>query len=75
MCMQTNWLYVTYLWYLRVIFVVGTYMVIACKNKVAVWWVFHIASHFNHLDPRNAVVPLMMLLTSCNASASIRGVT
>ena len=27
----------------------------------------HEVPHFNQFDPRNAVVPLMMLLASCNA--------
>ena len=35
----------------------------------------HAAPHFDHLDPRNAMVPLMMLLASGNADASTNGVT
>ena len=29
---------------------------------------------FSHLDPRNAVVPLMMMLASCNTSAKTSSV-
>ena len=94
---KTNWLYMAYLWHVRGIFAVGTYMVIVWK-KVAVLWCFWLAcavmwdlhvdcfiwSHepkhyvvfnFNHLDPRNAMVPLMIMLVSCNASGSTSGVT
>ena len=35
----------------------------------------HVAPHFNHLDLRNAMVPLMMLLASWYSSASTSGVT
>ena len=35
----------------------------------------HLAPDFKHLDPRNAIVLLMMLLLPCNANASTNGVT
>ena len=34
-----------------------------------------VASHFNHLDPRNVMVSLMMMLASCNSNANISDVT
>ena len=40
------------------------------------WTKSHVASYFNCLDPRNTVVPLMMMMSaSCNANATINGVT
>ena len=31
----------------------------------------HVAPHFDHLDPRSAVLPLTITLTSCDADTSI----
>ena len=35
----------------------------------------YVTPHFEHLDPRNVMVPLMMLSVSCNANASTNGFT
>ena len=35
----------------------------------------HVTPHFDHPDRRNAMVPLMMLLGSYDASAGTNGVT
>ena len=35
----------------------------------------NVSPHFNHLDPRNAVVPLMLLLASHESNASTTGIT
>ena len=39
------------------------------------WTKSHVAPHFNHLDLRNAMVPLKTFSASCDASSSIIGVT
>ena len=75
---------------------IGTYMFIAWKIKVAVFFGLvcsltggqhveyiirshgqkgHVASHFDYLDPRNVMVPLMMLFSLHNVDASTIGVT
>ena len=33
-----------------------------------------VGPHFSHLDPRNAMEPLVMMLASCNANAKTSGV-
>ena len=35
----------------------------------------NVASHIDHLDPRNTMIPLIMLLVSHNANASTHGVS
>ena len=35
----------------------------------------HVAPHFDHLDSRNALMPLILLLASYNVDASTNGVT
>ena len=35
----------------------------------------HVTPHYNHLDPRNTMVPLMMLVASCNANTRTNYVT
>ena len=35
----------------------------------------HATFHFNHFDPKNAMVPMMMMLASSNASAITNGIT
>ena len=40
-----------------------------------IWPKCDVASHFNHLDLTNGMVPLMTLLASCNSDTSISGIT